>query len=55
MVQLSPDTMTGGLKGPGYAYEGDNAPGYSFEQSALTESRYHALGCGTVKLLWAAA
>src|ERR1700756_5444243 len=29
MVQLSPDTITGGPKGPGYAYEGDNAPGYS--------------------------
>src|SRR5580700_5830509 len=31
MVQLSPDTITGGAKGPGYAYEGDNAPGYSYE------------------------
>jgi hypothetical protein len=43
--------MTGGLKGPGYPYES----GYSFEQSAPTESRYHALGCGIVKLLWVAA
>jgi putative alpha-1,2-mannosidase len=30
MVQLSPDTITGGVKDSGYAYEGDNAPGYSF-------------------------
>ena len=35
MVQLSPDTITGGLKGPGSPFEGDNAPGYSYEHTTI--------------------
>jgi predicted alpha-1,2-mannosidase len=47
MVQLSPDTITGGVKGPGYAYEGDNAPGYSFEQTTIEGFSFtHMSGVG---------
>ena len=47
MVQLSPDTITGGLKGPGYAYEGDSAPGYSYEQKTIEGFSFtHMSGVG---------
>jgi predicted alpha-1,2-mannosidase len=47
MVQLSPDTITGGNKGPGYAYEGDNAPGYSYEQTTIEGFSFtHMSGVG---------
>ncbi len=47
MVQLSPDTITGGLKGPGYAYEGDNGPGYSYEQTTIEGFSFmHMSGVG---------
>lgn len=47
MVQLSPDTITGGVKGPGYAYEGDNAPGYSYEQRTIEGFSFtHMSGVG---------
>ena len=47
MVQLSPDTITGGVKGPGYAYEGDNAPGYSYEQTTIEGFSFtHMSGVG---------
>jgi putative alpha-1,2-mannosidase len=35
MVQLSPDTITEGLKRPGSAFEGDIGPGYSYEHSTI--------------------
>ena len=47
MVQLSPDTITGGLKGPGYAYEGDSASGYSYEQKTIEGFSFtHMSGVG---------
>ncbi len=47
MVQLSPDTITGGVKGPGYAYEGDSAPGYSYEQRTIEGFSFtHMSGVG---------
>ena len=47
MVQLSPDTITGGVKGPGYAYEGDSAPGYSYEQKTIEGFSFtHMSGVG---------
>ena len=47
MVQLSPDTITGGVKGPGYSYEGDNAPGYSYEQTTIEGFSFtHMSGVG---------
>jgi putative alpha-1,2-mannosidase len=47
MVQLSPDTITGGLKGPGSAFEGDNAPGYSYEHSTIEGFSFmHMSGVG---------
>lgn len=47
MVQLSPDTITGGVKGPGYAYEGDNGPGYSYEQTTIEGFSFmHMSGVG---------
>ena len=47
MVQLSPDTITGGLKGSGYAYEGDSAPGYSYEQKTIEGFSFtHMSGVG---------
>ena len=47
MVQLSPDTITGGLKGRGYAYEGDSAPGYSYEQRTIEGFSFtHMSGVG---------
>lgn len=36
MVQLSPDTITGGVKGPpDYSWIGDNGLGYSYEQTTI--------------------
>jgi predicted alpha-1,2-mannosidase len=47
MVQLSPDTITGGVKGSGYAYEGDSAPGYSYEQKTIEGFSFtHMSGVG---------
>ncbi len=47
MVQLSPDTITGGLKGPGYPFEGDNGPGYSYEQTTIEGFSFtHMSGVG---------
>src|SRR5271163_2206170 len=47
MVQLSPDTITGGIKGPGYSYEGDNGPGYSYEQTTIEGFSFtHMSGVG---------
>jgi predicted alpha-1,2-mannosidase len=47
IVQLSPDTITGGAKGPGYAYEGDNAPGYSYEMTTIEGFSFtHMSGVG---------
>ena len=47
MVQLSPDTITGGVKGPGYSYEGDNGPGYSYEQTTIEGFSFtHMSGVG---------
>ena len=47
MVQLSPDTITGGLKGPGYPFEGDNGPGYSFEHTTIEGFSFtHLSGVG---------
>jgi predicted alpha-1,2-mannosidase len=47
MVQLSPDTITGGLKGPGYPFEGDNGPGYSYEHSTIEGFSFmHMSGVG---------
>src|SRR5580704_4833826 len=47
MVQLSPDTITGGLKGPGYPFEGDNGPGYSYEQTTIEGFSFtHMSGIG---------
>ena len=47
LVQLSPDTITGGVKGPGYAYEGDNGPGYSYEQTTIEGFSFtHMSGVG---------
>src|SRR5579863_10380213 len=47
MVQLSPDTITGGLKGPGVPYEGDNGPGYSYEHTTIEGfSLTHMSGVG---------
>lgn len=47
MVQLSPDTITGGVKGPGYTYEGDSAPGYSYEQRTIEGFSFtHMSGVG---------
>src|SRR6202051_485792 len=47
MVQLSPDTITGGLKGPGYPYEGDNGPGYSYEHTTIEGFSFtHMSGVG---------
>ena len=47
MVQLSPDTITGGMKGPGYEYEGDSAPGYSYEQRTIEGFSFtHMSGVG---------
>ena len=47
MVQLSPDTTTGGMKGPGYEYEGDSAPGYSYEQRTIEGFSFtHMSGVG---------
>jgi predicted alpha-1,2-mannosidase len=47
MVQLSPDTITGGLKGPGVPYEGDNGPGYSYEHTTIEGFSFtHMSGVG---------
>jgi putative alpha-1,2-mannosidase len=47
MVQLSPDTITGGLKGPGSPFEGDNGPGYSYEHSTIEGFSFmHMSGVG---------
>jgi predicted alpha-1,2-mannosidase len=47
MVQLSPDTITGGPKGPGYPFEGDSAPGYSYEQTTIEGFSFmHMSGVG---------
>ena len=47
MVQLSPDTITGGLKGAGYPFEGDNGPGYSYEHSTIEGFSFmHMSGVG---------
>ncbi|MBB5330706.1 hypothetical protein [Tunturiibacter gelidoferens] len=47
MVQLSPDTITGGIKGPGYSYEGDSGPGYSYEQTTTEGFSFtHMSGVG---------
>src|SRR5229473_795582 len=47
MVQLSPDTITGGLKGPGYPFEGDNGPGYSSEHTTIEGFSFtHMSGVG---------
>jgi predicted alpha-1,2-mannosidase len=47
MVQLSPDTITGGVKGPGYTYDGDSAPGYSYEQRTIEGFSFtHMSGVG---------
>jgi predicted alpha-1,2-mannosidase len=47
MVQLGPDTITGGVKGPGYSYEGDNGPGYSYEQTTIEGFSFtHMSGVG---------
>jgi len=47
MVQLSPDTITGGLKGPGSPFEGDNAPGYSYEHTTIEGFSFmHMSGVG---------
>jgi predicted alpha-1,2-mannosidase len=47
MVQLSPDTITGGIKGPGYEYDGDSAPGYSYEQGTIEGFSFtHMSGVG---------
>src|SRR5580692_9863737 len=47
MVQLSPDTITGGLKGPGHPYEGDNGPGYSYEMKTIEGFSFtHMSGVG---------
>jgi predicted alpha-1,2-mannosidase len=47
MVQLSPDTITGGLKGPGVPYEGDSGPGYSYEHTTIEGFSFtHMSGVG---------
>jgi len=47
MVQLSPDTITGGLKGPGNPFEGDNGPGYSYEHTTIEGFSFtHMSGVG---------
>ena len=47
MVQLSPDTITGGLKGPGVPFEGDNGPGYSYEHTTIEGFSFtHMSGVG---------
>jgi predicted alpha-1,2-mannosidase len=47
MVQLSPDTITGGPKGPGNPYEGDNGPGYSYEHTTIEGFSFtHMSGVG---------
>jgi predicted alpha-1,2-mannosidase len=47
MVQLSPDTITGGVKSPGYSFEGDNGPGYSYEQTTIEGFSFtHMSGVG---------
>lgn len=47
MVQLSPDTITGGPKGPGYPFAGDNGPGYSYEQRTIEGFSFtHMSGIG---------
>jgi len=47
MVQLSPDTITGGPRGPGYPFEGDSAPGYSYEQTTIEGFSFmHMSGVG---------
>jgi putative alpha-1,2-mannosidase len=47
MVQLSPDTITGGVKGPGYSFEGDNGAGYSYEQTTIEGFSFtHMSGVG---------
>ena len=47
MVQLSPDTITGGMKGDGYTYDGDSAPGYSYEQKTIEGFSFtHMSGVG---------
>src|SRR5271154_4646285 len=47
MVQLSPDTITGGPKGPGSPFEGDNAPGYSYEHTTIEGFSFmHMSGVG---------
>ena len=48
MVQLSPDTITGGVKGrPDYLWIGDNGPGYSYEQKSIEGFSFtHMSGVG---------
>ena len=48
MVQLSPDTITGGVKGPpDYLWIGDNGPGYSYEQTTIEGFSFtHMSGVG---------
>jgi predicted alpha-1,2-mannosidase len=48
MVQLSPDTITGGVKGPpDYLWVGDNGSGYSYEQTTIEGFSFtHMSGVG---------
>ena len=48
MVQLSPDTITGGDQGPpAYSWIGDNGPGYSYEQTTIEGFSFtHMSGVG---------
>ena len=48
MVQLRPDTITGGVKGPpDYSWIGDNDPGYSYEQNTIEGFSFtHMSGVG---------
>ena len=48
MVQLSPDTITGGVQGPpDYLWVGDNGPGYSYEQKTIEGFSFtHMSGVG---------
>jgi predicted alpha-1,2-mannosidase len=48
MVQLSPDTITGGVEGlPNYSWIGDNGSGYSYEQTTIEGFSFtHMSGVG---------
>src|SRR5277367_1382400 len=48
MVQLSPDTITGGVQGPpDYLWIGDNGSGYSYEQKTIEGFSFtHMSGVG---------